>query len=69
MNYKDSNSITFISDSITEGTKNGCDGASAQKGGDHTWYEPIINFFHNKKIKIFLKVHRNWYSKNLKKNN
>ena len=38
---KNSNSITFIGDSITEGTKNGY----------HPWYEPMINCFHNKKIK------------------
>ena len=36
-----SNSITFIGDSITEGTKNGF----------HPWYEPMINCFTNKKIK------------------
>lgn len=35
-----SNSITFIGDSITEGTIN----------GHHPWYEPIINCFKNKKI-------------------
>ena len=36
-----SKSITFIGDSITEGTKNGF----------HPWYEPMINCFKNKKIK------------------
>jgi fucose 4-O-acetylase-like acetyltransferase/poly-gamma-glutamate capsule biosynthesis protein CapA/YwtB (metallophosphatase superfamily)/lysophospholipase L1-like esterase len=36
-----SNSITFIGDSITEGTKNGY----------HPWFEPMINCFKNKKIK------------------
>ena len=35
-----SNSITFIGDSITEGTVN----------GHHPWYEPMINCFKNKKI-------------------
>ena len=35
-----SNSITFIGDSITKGTKNGY----------HPWYEPMINCFKNKKI-------------------
>ena len=35
-----SNSITFIGDSITEGTKNDF----------HPWYEPIINCFKNKTI-------------------
>ena len=35
-----SNKITFIGDSITEGTKN----------GNHPWYEPIIKCFHNKQI-------------------
>ena len=35
-----SNTITFIGDSITEGTKNGY----------HPWYEPIIYCFKNKKI-------------------
>ena len=33
-------SITFIGDSITEGTKN----------NNHPWYEPLIYFFSNKKI-------------------
>ena len=37
---KQSNSITFIGDSITEGTKNGY----------HPWYEPMIKCFPNKKI-------------------
>ena len=36
-----SNSITFIGDRITEGTKNGY----------HPWFEPMINCFKNKKIK------------------
>ena len=40
-----SNSITFIGDSITEGTKN----------GHHPWYEPMIKCFKNKKIKNFSK--------------
>ena len=35
-----SDSITFIGDSITEGTKNGF----------HPWYEPIVNCLKNKKI-------------------
>ena len=35
-----SNSITFIGDSITEGTKNGY----------HPWFEPMIKCFKNKKI-------------------
>ena len=35
-----SNTITFIGDSITEGTKNGY----------HPWYEPMIYCFKNKKI-------------------
>lgn len=35
-----SSSITFIGDSITEGTKNNF----------HPWYEPLIYFFKNKKI-------------------
>lgn len=35
-----SNSITFIGDSITEGTKNGF----------HPWYEPMMNYFKDKKI-------------------
>ena len=35
-----SNSITFIGDSLTEGTVNGY----------HPWYEPIIKCFNNKKI-------------------
>ena len=35
-----SNSITFIGDSITEGTKNGY----------HPWYEPMTKCFNNKKI-------------------
>ena len=35
-----SNSITFIGDSITEGTKNNF----------HPWYEPLIYCFNNKKI-------------------
>ena len=38
---KNSSSITFIGDSITEGTRNGY----------HPWYEPMINCFKNKKIK------------------
>ena len=38
--FNNSNSITFIGDSITEGTIN----------GHHPWYEPIINCFTNKKI-------------------
>jgi len=33
-------SITFIGDSITEGTKNNF----------HPWYEPLIYYFQNKKI-------------------
>lgn len=37
---ENSNSITFIGDSITEGTKNGF----------HPWYEPIVNCLKNKKI-------------------
>ena len=37
---KSSNRITFIGDSITEGTKN----------GKHPWYEPMINCFKNKEI-------------------
>ena len=37
---KSSNRITFIGDSITEGTKN----------GNHPWYEPMINCFKNKEI-------------------
>ena len=37
---QNSNSITFIGDSLTEGTKNGY----------HPWYEPMINCFRNKKI-------------------
>ena len=37
---ENSNSITFIGDSITKGTKNGY----------HPWYEPMINCFNNKKI-------------------
>ena len=36
----DSYSITFIGDSITEGTKNNF----------HPWYEPLIYYFDNKKI-------------------
>ena len=36
-----SKSITFIGDSVTEGTLNGF----------HPWYEPIFNCFNNKKIK------------------
>ena len=36
----DSYSITFIGDSITEGTKNNY----------HPWYEPLIYYFDNKKI-------------------
>ena len=36
----DSYSITFIGDSITEGTKNNY----------HPWYEPLIYYFNNKKI-------------------
>ena len=38
--FNSSNKITFIGDSITEGTKN----------GNHPWYEPIIKCFHNKQI-------------------
>lgn len=38
---EESKSITFIGDSITEGTKNGF----------HPWYEPMIICFKNKKIK------------------
>ena len=37
---KNSNSISFIGDSITKGTKNGY----------HPWFEPMINCFDNKKI-------------------
>ena len=37
--YK-ANSVCFIGDSITEGTKN----------GGYGWYEPLINSFNNKKI-------------------
>ena len=38
---ENSNSITFIGDSITEGTKNGF----------HPWYEPMLKCFKNKIIK------------------
>ena len=54
-----SNSITFIGDSITEGTKNGF----------HPWYEPIFKCFKNKKViniskgsyttKLILKYYKN----------
>ena len=40
-------SITFIGDSITEGTKNNF----------HPWYEPLIYYFENKKIIIQGKLH------------
>jgi len=42
---KSSTKITFIGDSITEGTKNGY----------HPWYEPMINCFKNKQIINFSK--------------
>ena len=53
---KSSNRITFIGDSITEGTKN----------GKHPWYEPIINFFKNKKI---INISKGCYTNKLIKKN
>lgn len=49
---QNSNSITFIGDSITEGTKNNY----------HPWYEPLIYYFYNK---IIINISKGSYTTSL----